>query len=182
MIEKTMSGLEELFVNYTPRRLLYILFLLSMVIVLAFVFEYTTGFFFMWNMERKLALLKELKDVSGPEISADPQLNEAYRDIVSKLNVYRFEPLGFPNIQEAGAWGLKFMTASWLWLGVAFYGILTKAPVPNRAAIVIFAFILVVVFGLIGVAIPNFGTAWVNIIAYILVWALIFAAFSRRKA
>ncbi len=121
----------------------------------------------MWNMERKVALIKELNELSHSGVAGDPQLKSAYDDVVGKLNVYRFEPLEIGGVDWALPTLAKAMSGASFWIGVLIYALVTSRGSERDAGdILVYGFIVLiaVIYGVIATVTPNLGSPWINVV------------------
>ena len=88
-----LASLESLFLKFNFRRLLFWVFIILMVVIGLTIFENVTGYAYFSRLERKVAILETLNELSQDDISSKPELNSIYQDTVSELKSYQIEPL-----------------------------------------------------------------------------------------
>ncbi len=163
--------IKELFADPSPKKWRTALFFGVVVMVGAFLAEVSTGFRFLWAMDKKVELLKELNDLAVTGVDKNPQLASIYNDLSNKLNEYNVEPLTVALIttDDTLATTIKILAAIWLWL-IVFLALFLKwyKGEGSRGIFLAASFMLALSAGL-AYWLPSVGTFWINAAVYILV-------------
>jgi hypothetical protein len=125
--------------------------------------ELLTGAVYYSVMDRRIALLKELHQLSTSGVPADPQLASAYQDLVTQLGAgptLAYRPISVLKFLAGGSLGLYML---FLQLGRMRRGI-NEPPWWTGLLVGIF---YTVTLGLAGALIPDLGSPWVNAFAYV---------------
>ncbi len=181
-LSQLFAYFENLVVFFSPRRLLAWLFFLAFVVIIIFMIEDLSGFIFFAAMEKKISLLKELNSLAQAGGTQDPNLKPLFQELLSQIASYKIQPLS-SLILPAMTW-ISENESIWKFLSGAL--ILVVLAITQRTNSnegirewslgFLFLFIPGIIMGIIGVLIPNFGSPWVNVVAYPFLEVFAFAA------
>lgn len=165
------SIVKELFSDPTPRKWRTAVFLGVLIMAGAFIAEVSTGFRFLWVMDRKVELLTELNELAVAGADKNPQLAPIYNDLSSKLNGYKVEPLTIALVttDDAVATTIKVLAAAWLWILVLLVLVFRLYKGNGSRSIFAGALLMVVLSGGLAYWLPSVGSFWVNAAIYIIV-------------
>ena len=166
-----ISSLEALFLQFNFRRLLFWLFIIIAIIVTLTTAENLTGYTYFSRTERKVAILKDLHELSKNEITQNKNLNPIYQDIVAEINSYEIEPLSFMQffaafntiaLQTPEEFG-KFISGGFLGFLVAISGLIDRKKGAEGWSSAFFGgLVFGLIFAFIGMFIPTLWNPWVN--------------------
>lgn len=142
-----------------------------MIVLLAI--EAETGAVYYWTMERRVAFLKDLRQLSTSGIAADPQLASIYSDLVSAQTRPTIA-LGQFSVGTIA----KFLAGASLGLFMLSTHISTTARgkgTGDPSAGLFVSLFFTVTLGLLGPLITDFGSAWVNVAGYFIFFAVLIA-------
>jgi len=155
---------------FTGRQRIVVVIVFAVVVALALiVFELVTGILYYSSLERRIALLGELRQLSASGAATDPQLAPIYQDLVVELNTR-------PTFAIFGSLSIgKFLAGASLGLFVLFgeFWLMITAKDPDWKAGLFSGGFLALALGIVGALIPDIGSSWVNVIAYVVVYAVV---------
>lgn len=154
-------------------------------------YESLTGNFFYSQLEKKIALLRELQLMANDGIAQKPELYPIYLSIVSEIGHYKtfnLSSIHIPsvNIGDPVVMGKAIGGAS-VWLLILLIGLPPNIKKEGKLTPVIVTTAIVVVamgllFAWIGTLIPTLLNPWINFIGFPLAqFAVIYLLFGRRK-
>lgn len=163
MLDSVISSIEKTFVNFTFRRFLFLLTILSVGVIGIYIFESYTKYGFYYRMEKKAALLQQLYDLKMQGVNNDPQLSTLYDKILSELESSKANPelLYEPYEFITGKSGIKIVSALLLPFIMIFAGMgsIKKEDTKSFISGLVIYSIICLAFGLI---LPTFDQIWIN--------------------
>lgn len=83
-----LESLKELFDNFNRKNLFKVVSIFLLIGIALILAELITGFAFYRNMEKRIALIKELNTLSESNIDQNPELYPLYLDTINELEEY----------------------------------------------------------------------------------------------
>lgn len=165
--------------------------ILTLVLLGVWGFENVTGQFYFSRLEKKITLLRELKELRDSGIVQDPELNQIYQDMVNDLESFSVDrpvtmSTGTINLSDPVTIG-KAISGGFLWLLVFIVGIPGEIKKNKRLTgmtffIGIFILVIALLFSWIGMSIPTILNPWVNYIGFPILQIFILIYLSRKGA
>ena len=119
MFDTLIKSIEEVFVQFSFRRLLYILFLIFIVVSSLHVFDQLTGYTRFLRIDKRLTILERLHTLEEKGIQKSEQLKNVYDEIIAELHQQPFSPFDFQLNYEPI---IKFLSSTWIILLIVIYG------------------------------------------------------------
>jgi hypothetical protein len=165
MLEPVFQTLEKLFLDFTWRRLIQVLFTIILGLAIFVAFERYTSYFQLARLEKATQILERLHQIEADEkLSKEEELQAIHSKLAAELNVtvstkeisisldYRF---------------YKFLAGAAPWLLFSFiYVAGFRKRDKTRTVGVIAAIFCGIMFGAIGLLIPDLFWPWLNLIIY----------------
>lgn len=176
--QKFLTSLEDLFLNFNFRRLLYWLFIISFMVLVLVYGERMTNYLYFWRIEKRILLLKELQALDQSGIANNGQLSSIYNDLVAELATYKvYNPSFTLRFGSNQIW--KFVTGTSVGLIMIIIGFainIHDGNMPPKKPVIGMA-IWAIVFGIIGLVLPTIYSPWVNYLSLPLLQVLILLVF-----
>ncbi|MFW6016749.1 MAG: hypothetical protein ACOCRK_09955 [bacterium] len=175
-----LDKLVSIFLEFKPGKLIIILLLLTLIFIIVFpIIKH--NLLYVWKMEKRINMLKEISEINMETISKDKRLNEEYDKILNDLNSFSNESdsitdLLFVKTESTHLKKWKFITG-----GIIFWLMLFTIPfadyedMKERLSAFVIILILGGIFGFIGLKIPTFYNEYINYIVYPLMQIIFFA-------
>jgi hypothetical protein len=165
MLEPVFQTLEKLFLEFNWRRLILVLFITALTLGVFAGFERYTAYFQLARLEKATQILEHLHQLKSDERFAnEEELKTIYSKLVSELNVAVSEsqitlPLDYR------VW--KFVAAMIPWLFFSLlYWMRLRTQKQGTTAGVVAAILFGLIFGGIGLLIPEVLWPWINLVVY----------------
>lgn len=169
MLDTIFRSLEDTFVQFNFKRLLFWMFLIVATVIALFVFEHYTGLGHNIRLDGELSTLERLRTLEKEGITSSPTLKKEYERIVASLHNDGTSTMTFLNLDIEKGSVVKFFAATFLWWVLLIYGFVTLARGDDQALPLIFGSITVLLLlGIPSIIIPDIGSFWINSIIYLL--------------
>src|SRR5260221_10621156 len=168
MFDTLIRSVENMFVQFSIPRVLYVLFLITVAVVSLYIFDNKTGYTRYARIEREVSTIERLQALKEKNIDSTAELSDLYHSVVEELKE------GSPGIFKF-TWSeptVKFLAATLFPLIIAIVG-LVKALNREAKAGSIFggALIITLALGIPAVLVPTLENVWVNVAIYIAIQA-----------
>ena len=175
MFEHLIRSVENAFVEFNLRRVLYLMFIIGMLLVSLYVFDRSTGYSFYSRYEQKLSALEKLQEVQDKGLS--PDLTPIFNDLVNTLRYRSDKSLDF-SFTYAPV--LKVLSASLFFWWMVVVGLLQRLQgVQDWNSLVIGASAFGVIATALALLIPTFYSPWINAAIYAFLQIMIAIALTR---
>ena len=171
-----LTSLEDLFLKFNVRRLLYWLFVISFIFIVLVFSERLTNYLYFWRIEKRITLLKELYSLDQSGIAKNDQLSPVYNDLVGELNSYKaYHPSININFRADQLWRfISGASVGLIGLAISIIRIYETRKhhdyeeFPTRGFLIgiILTSIWAIMFGIVGLLLPTIYSPWVNYIAF----------------
>lgn len=176
MLDTLVQSIENTFVQFSIRRLLYVAFLLAVTLGGLFTFDRTTGYSAQKKLEMRLSALERLSTLEAKGVQASSTLGPLYAATVAELRnaptpaiVWRFdvEPL------------VKFIAAALIPLLFVIWGLLSMARGTAGAGSTFGgALVATIVMGVPAVFLPTVGSLkatafFIFVVQALLMWSMV---------
>jgi hypothetical protein len=185
MFDSLIQSIENTFVQFSFRRLLYVVFLLALVLSALYVFNEVTGYSFYQRLDRRISAMERLRALETGGIEQSKELGPLYRSVTSSLREQpRSRVFGGIDAQPL----IKFVAASLIPLIFIFVSLANRARGdPSWSDMFVGAIMFTLLFGLPGLFLPTLRSVWVNAGLYliaqmVLLWLLHVILNRRQKA
>jgi hypothetical protein len=160
MLDSLVSSIENAFIQFSFRRLLYILFLFVVILSAVFAFNEMTGYTLYSRINNKINALERLQALEEKNIGQSAELGPIYQSIVEELNQKPWQPLSLHITFDPA---IKFLAATlipFIFVFVGLFKILRGDKDGSRT--LGGALLVTLMLGLPAVLIPTWRTAWYN--------------------
>lgn len=145
---------------------------IALLIALFLVFENISGWIYLATIDRKIALLGELQELSEAGIEQNSELNPLYQEMIEDIEKHDTHSfflrvgIGLGNYESNKF--AKFLSGASLWLLVALVGLLMKGK--DKLAFLVMGLAFAIPAGYIAIVLPTFIHPLVNWIGYPIFW------------
>ena len=165
MLEPVLQTFEKLFLEFSWRRFFFVVIVLGLSVGVFAAFEWYTSYFKIARLEKTTELLTKLRDLqSDGQLAKQEDLQRIYLTISSQL-----EEASRPHVVDLSPKSsiAKFFGGSVLWLLFSII-YLTRMPKleKNRVTGFVFALSFAIIFGVIGVYLPEVMWPWFHYVIY----------------
>jgi hypothetical protein len=168
MLEPIVAFFDKLIENFSWKRLSFLLVLLALAVVALWAYESYTSAFKLARIERQIALLEKLGDLSAqPAMKSQLLLSHANTNLQRQLA----GTTSTSDIEyELLPWGKKVLAAATAWVALTL--IILLSPSSHSASnygsgnILVGVIALASPFLALSAAIPTFDAWWINYLAY----------------
>lgn len=177
MIEPLVKSIENAFVQFNFRRLLYLAFMFSILAGGLWLFDNATGYSYYARLDKRVDAMERLQQMQKGDISEE--MIPVYDDVVRSLVKNKLDPspvgLMFNWLPV-----LKFFSASVIFWMVCIVGIVGyQLGKKDWNELVVGAIVFAIPLGFLGVIVPIIYSIWVNITMYII--GQVFVVFAISK-
>jgi hypothetical protein len=155
MMQQLFDSFERLFLNFSFRRLIFWLFVVTLIGVGLYYGERATNYLHLWRIEKKILLLKELDALDKNGMAKNSQLGPIYNDLVVELTKQKPDMPAL-NVDFSGRRiGGFFIGASLAWalfLVAVFGSLFGNLNIATKAASMMVLW--GIIFGIIGTLLP----------------------------
>lgn len=141
------------------------IFLLSLLLIF-FYFESHTRLIYYYSLERRIALAKQIGEISPNNSAIEPRLKSIQDELLTDLIDRKVISMEFPTITTFVL--LKFLTGAGFGLIFLVIGFINRRPKAMQGALLIAS-----VFGLVSIFIPIIRSIWINFAILIVVQLLL---------
>lgn len=164
MFESLVKSIENTFVEFTPRRFLYVLFLIGLVAGALVVFNELTGYGYNQRIESRISALERLHALERDGIVESEELSPLYESLVRDLKERPFRPFSFGINFELI---LRILSAAGLPIALTIAGAWqTVRGDPQGDQLFIGALVMTAILVVPAVYLPTFTSIWVNVVSY----------------
>lgn len=175
LITSMLAGLD------IRRRWLATVGALGLAITLLYLFELGTGWLYFRNLEKKVALLSQLRSLEEKGIAQSPVLRPIFEQAASDLAARGTSPASWPTLGFTGSTALwKGLSGASLWILFALLGLGGTFGKDSRLAAFLVLGIVAIVLGVIGSILPTVYNPWVNYISFPLLQLVLLIVISGR--
>lgn len=186
MFDSIFRSLEETFVKFSFRRLIFWIFLICVGLAALIAFEQYTGFGKHMRLNGEITILERLYALEKDGIQSSPILNKEFEHLVASLNGDKAGTISFLDWDIDKGLTIKFLAATILWWALLIYGVVSYARGDNSAsALIIGSMTFLVTLGGLAITVPNLINYWVNAFIFIILQILLIAIilrYGRKKA
>lgn len=186
MFEPVFQSFEKLIIEFSWRRLVFLLLLLTLAGVCIWIWESNTGQMRLTRIEKTISILSSIKELQeNKTIQSDPTLSAVLISLKDELRAFTEKKSEAPIITPFLS---KALAGSSPWLLFAFFFLATtKARKEEDIMGLIGCIFLASGFGAIGGWLPDFPYPWINYIGFpiatfVLIIALTLWWQSRQRA
>jgi hypothetical protein len=183
MLDSLIQSIENAFIQFSFRRLLYVLFVLAVVLSTAYAWNELTGYTYYFRLEKQVTLLERLNALERNQVSSSPTLAPLYTALVKQLLLAKKEPFAFHFDVVPIA---KFFAAAVIPFIFVFVAMIQKVRgAPDWSDMLVGALTMTLLLGIPAALSPTFGSLLLTAVVYfvaqvvLLVWMAVF--FDRRK-
>ena len=171
MFESLVRSIENTFVKFTPRRFLYVLFLVGLVVGSLIVFNEMTGYGYSQRIESRISALERLQELDDEGITKSEKLSPIYNSLVSELKTRPFKPFSFGWDMELI---LRIMSSSGLPIIFIFMGAwqIIRGD-PEGKQLLFGALFVTTILAIPAIYIPIINSIWINVVIYVTAQAVI---------
>jgi len=177
MIDTLIKSIEDTFVQFTFRRLLYVLFLLALVCGALYVFDQSTGYTFYSRLDKRIEALEKLQAIESRGFRQSSDLDSIYQSIIVELRDHPPSPL---RLHIGTDPFVKFFAAAlvpFVFIIVGVFKMVRREPDGSTLFAGALAFTLIL--GLPAIFIPTMSSIWLNVATYGIVQAVVVIALTR---
>jgi hypothetical protein len=167
MFDSLVSSIENAFVQFSFRRLVYMIFLFAVVISTCVVLNELTGYTLYSRMEKKISALERLQELREKGVEQSMELNPIYQSVVGDIQQKPWEQVSIHFTFDPV---IKFLSATlvpFLFIFIGFFNILRGDEAVSRT--VAGAMLLTILLGLPAVLIPTWQNPWYNASVYFII-------------
>ncbi len=187
MFDSLIKSVENSFIEFNLRRLIYLIFILAIGVGGLYGFNEVTGYGYFAKYEKKLNALQKLQEIEKAGLSAS--LKPIHEDLVKQLgDVDSSSAIGVPINRPSSTASLvdiavKAVSASFVFWFLGIMGIAQKSQGSNQwQSLVVGGFVFAIAASLVAIIIPTFYSVWVNAVINVAVQILlIFAMINQSK-
>jgi hypothetical protein len=165
MLEPAFQTLEKLFLEFSWRRLILVIFVIALATGVFIGLEKYTAYFQLARLEKATRILERLHQLKADaNLANEEDLQNIHSKLVSDLNV-AISDSRFSLPIDYRLW--KFLTAAlpWLLFSLIYFARMRKEKQGTTAGVVA-AILFGIVFGGLGLLIPEVLWPWLNLVIY----------------
>lgn len=176
MLDTLFRSLEDTFVKFSFRRLVFWVFLIIVGVVTVYAFERYTGLGHNIRLDGELTALERLHALEKNGIASSPALAKEYERIVTSLHDDAIGKATFLNWSFEKGPIVKFLAATAIWWALLIFGVIAFMRGDNSSQALIFGSVaFLVLLGIPSLMIPDLGSYWVNATAFMVIQMLLIA-------
>jgi hypothetical protein len=167
MFDTLIASIESTFVQFSLRRLLYIIFLFAVVLLALYIYDSSTEYSFYTRIDKRISALERLSELEHKGISSSSTLDSLYRGVVNEL--YRGRSSGSMFHLD---WAplMTFLSATFVGLILAIMGLVQIINRdPNGKNVFGGSLVFVTVLGIPAIVVPHWAPLWAMAGTYALV-------------
>jgi uncharacterized membrane protein len=185
MLDPLFSFFERLVSDFSWRRLLLVASLLALVLGALYVFETQSGYFTLQRIDREIALLERLSNLSQSEtVATDKDLAAIFLNLKTRLAASSMPDTETTELSEAVKKSLA-ATIAWVAFAMILFFARAKGTTGTFGATLFGIVILALPFIALAAFLPTFEAQWINFFLYpvghVVLLALMVAAWHKRK-
>ncbi|MCS3749601.1 hypothetical protein [Salinibacter ruber] len=167
MFESLVRSIEDTFVDFTPGRFLYVLFLILLVVAALVVFNELTGYGYNQRVKSRISVLERLHSLDQDGITQSEKLSPLYESLVADLREKPFQPFSFGlNLELI----LRILSAAGLPIAFTVVGAWqTVRGHSEGSQLFAGALAMSIILVIPSIYIPIYKTLWVNVTGYVAV-------------
>lgn len=173
MLEPVFSAVEKLVIEFSWKRVIYILLIATLAVVSFALFEWYTAYFRLARLEKSSEILQTLVEIEAKVVTANPKLVQVYGDLSAELEESTYpRHMGMPEMGSMQpppwAWIAKFLAGAFLWWCCVLLipSQLRNDPGDEKLLALVGLLVLGVIGGGLGLLVPSFFWPWVNLGLY----------------
>ena len=178
MLAEVFKSIEETFLKFNLRRFLFLAFCLLAFVLACYTYEVVTARAYFNKVNNQIAAIQALHAMDKDGVSSSGNLGRAYSNLVSSTQSIEIRPFK-PRLPLYAV--AKFTSATfiiWVVMLMSINDMLQGKP--GWKDTFFGAIVCMIIFGLIGVAIPTIHATWVNPAAYLFMNFLVIAYFMKK--
>jgi hypothetical protein len=176
MIDGLIKSIERTFVEFTFRRLLYVLFLLALVSGALYLFDNSTGYSFYARLDRRIEALEKLQQIESRGFKPASELDSIFNATVAELRDHSPSPI---QLRIGTDPIVKFLAAAlvpFVFMIIGLFKLIRKEP--ESPAVFAGAFAFTLILGIPGVFLQITSVFWLNALIYFLVQLVVLVVIS----